>query len=257
MASGIPQLIDAFEQTLRCTVGVAGTLSDAEWALPTDCPGWTVQDIVSHLVGVERVVRGEPEPDHRLPDGLTYLRHETARRLELAVDYRRALPPDKVLAELRSLIDLRVAELRSLAAGDADPEIESGYWGRRTLSRALRTRVFDAWVHEQDIRRATGRPGGLDSPAAQVTRGFLARVLPHVVEQAGLPEGTAVRFDVTGEQEIHESVGEGEPALTIGTDWETFVRLTCGRVEPGLAKVEATGDPGQVERVLAAFAVTP
>ena len=257
MASGIPELIDAFEQTLRSTAAVAATLSEPEWALPTECPGWSVQDVVSHLIGVERVLRGEAEPEHRLPEGLSYLRHDTARRLELAVDARRSLPPGDVLAELRSITDLRVTDLRALAAGGGDPEVDTRYWGRRRLSRMLRTRVFDAWAHEQDIRRATRRPGGLDSPAAEVTRGFLARVLPHVVEQAGLPGGTAVRFDIVGEREIHETVGEGQPALAVGTDWETFVRLTCGRVEPGLAKVDATGDPDHVYRVLAAFAVTP
>jgi hypothetical protein len=40
-------------------------------------------------------------------------------------------------------------------------------------------------------------------------------------------------------------------------DWETFVRLACGRVHPDLAKVAADGDPDQVRSLLAALAVTP
>lgn len=257
MAAGIPALIDAFEQTMRSTVEIGGTLTEADWALPTECPGWTVKDVVSHLIGLELIILGEPDPDHRLPDGLDYLRHDKARRLELAVDLRRPRPPAAVLAELVAVIERRLPHLRALSADGADPEVETLFWGPQPLSRALRTRVFDAWAHEQDIRRATGRQGGLDSPAAQVSRAFLARVLPMVVNRAGLPAGTAVRFDVSGEQEIHETVGDATPAVSVSTDWETFLRLTCGRVDPGLAKVDGSGDPGQVRQVLAALAVTP
>ena len=32
----------------------------------------------------------------------------------------------------------------------------------------MRIRVFDCWLHEQDIRDAVGRPGGEDGPAASV-----------------------------------------------------------------------------------------
>ncbi len=257
MAAGIPPLIDAFEQTLRSTVRVGGTLTEAEWALPTECPGWTVQDVVSHLVGVELVMLGEPEPDHKLPDGLDYLRHDTARRLEVTIDVRRRLSGTEVLAELESIIDRRVPELHALAADGADPEIDTRFWGPRQMSTMMPTRVFDAWAHEQDIRRATGRHGGLDSPAAQVACTFLTRVLPFAVDRADLPAGTAVRFDVSGEMEIHETVGEAWPEVSVTTNWETFVRLTCGRVDPARAKVDSTGNPGHVYKVLAALAVTP
>jgi uncharacterized protein (TIGR03083 family) len=257
MAAGIPALTDAFEQTVRSTAEVGGTLTEAEWALPTECPGWSVQDVVSHLIGVELMLLGEPDPDHTLPDGLDYLRHETARRLELAVDIRRPLPPAAVLAELASVLDRRLGQLRDMAADGADPEVDTLFWGRQPLSWGMRTRVFDAWAHEQDIRRATGRQGGLDSPGAQVSHAFLSRVLPTVAHRAGLPDGTAVRFDVGGEQEIHETVGDGPPQVSVSTDWETFVRLACGRVDPGLAKVDGTGNPEQVRRVLAALTVTP
>ena len=37
-------------------------LSDTEWALPTECPGWDVKDQLSHVIAVERTVMGEPAP---------------------------------------------------------------------------------------------------------------------------------------------------------------------------------------------------
>jgi uncharacterized protein (TIGR03083 family) len=252
-----PALIDAYEQTVGAMVALGDGLSQAQWATPTECPGWTVQDVMAHTVGVELTLMGEPQPAHELPDGLDHLQHDTARVLEVPVDARRGRPGTQVLAELRDVAARRTARLRELAAGGADPEVDTAFWGTRPLSRALRTRIFDVWAHEQDIRRALGRPGGLDSAAAAVTREFLARTLPYVVEQAELPDGAAVRFDVSGEQEIHQTVGDGEPMVAISTDWETFVRLMCGRVDPRLAKVVSTGDPAQVGRVLAALAITP
>jgi uncharacterized protein (TIGR03083 family) len=255
--SSIPVLIDAFEQTITSTIAVAESLTEAEWAQPTECPGWTVQDIVSHLVGVERMLMGEPEPEHQLPDGLDYLRHDVGRRLEVPVDLRRPLNGPAILAEFKEVVPQRIAQLRELAAGGADPEMMTLLWGPRPLSRLMPTRVFDAWAHEQDIRRATHHPGNLASPAAQVSRDFIVQVLPFVVDRAELPRYSAVRFDVSGELQIHQMVGDGVPMVEINTDWETFVRLMCGRVDPGLAKVDSTGNPGHVYRVLAALAVTP
>jgi uncharacterized protein (TIGR03083 family) len=257
MAAAYLPMIDALEQTLRSTERVGNTLSEAEWKLPTECPGWTVQDVVSHLVGFELAVMGEPAPEHELPDGLDYLRNDTMRRLEVPVDLRRSRPGSAVLAEFSAMIDRRLRQLRELAASGADPEVDSLIWGPRPLSRMMPTRVFDAWAHEQDIRRATGRHGGLDSPAAQVSRQFLTRALPHMVSRAGLPEGTVVRFEVAGPLRIEQTVGEGQPEMTLRMDWETFVRLACGRVHPDRAKVAADGDPDQVRSLLAALAVTP
>jgi uncharacterized protein (TIGR03083 family) len=255
--AGIPGLIDAFEHTINSTIEVCETLTETDWALPTECPGWTVQDVVSHLVGVERLLMGDPEPEHQLPDGLDYLRHDTGRRLEVLVDVRRPLSAQVILGELREIAPERIAQLRDLAASGDDPEMMTLLWGPRPLSRLMPTRVFDAWAHEQDIRRATHRPGGLSSPAATVSRDFLFQALPFVVDRAELPPYSAVRFDVSGDQQIHQTVGDGVPVVEISTDWETFVRLTCGRVDPGLAKVDSSGNPGHVYRVLAALAVTP
>src|SRR5262249_37313770 len=166
-------------------------------------------------------------------------------RLELPVDRRRDRPASAVLAEFAGMVDRRIPQLRELAASGADPEVDSQIWGRRPLFRLLPVRIFDLWTHEQDIRRATGRPGGLDSPGAAASCRFLTKALPFMVGRAGLPDGAAVRFEVTGEQEIHQTVGDGTPAVTVRMDWETFARLAGGRVAPDQAKVTASGDPEQ------------
>ena len=43
---------DALAETWGALAEVCLDLSDAEWALPTECPGWDVKDQLSHLIGI-------------------------------------------------------------------------------------------------------------------------------------------------------------------------------------------------------------
>jgi hypothetical protein len=67
-----------------------------------------------------------------------------------------------------------------------------------------------------------------------------------------------VRVDAEGRGTIDGSVSLG-PAVTLTTDWETFVRLTCGRVRPHVVadQVKVEGDPELADAILAHIAVTP
>jgi uncharacterized protein (TIGR03083 family) len=137
----------------------------------------------------------------------------------------------------------------------------------------MRNRAFDVWVHEQDLRAALGRPGNLDSPGAYVARDELLAALPKVVaKDAGAPASSAVVFDVHGPVEFLRTVrvdadGRGTidgapslgPAATLVLDWETYVRLACGRVTSDAVsdRIKAEGDPELTTAILRNFAVTP
>src|SRR6266496_1886249 len=58
MAAAVLPYIDALEQTFGATAEVGATLSPQEWELPTECPGWTVKDVLSHLVTFEAAALG-------------------------------------------------------------------------------------------------------------------------------------------------------------------------------------------------------
>src|SRR3989442_438941 len=65
--------------------------------------------------------------------------------------------------------------------------------GPGTVADLLGFRIFDSWVHEQDMRRAVDRPGDLDSPAAAHSLGMMVGVLPYVVgKKVGAPDGSTV-----------------------------------------------------------------
>ncbi len=125
-------------------------------------------------------------------------------------------------------------------------------------------------MHEQDVRRAVGRPGGLDNPAASPAVGVLAGALPFVLgKRNGAARGQSVRLAVTGEQALDVAAivgpdGRGArcdvpeaPTATLGMDTETFVVRCSGRRDAADLEVAVSGDADLARRVLDGLATTP
>ena len=269
MTRDMASYIDAYEQTVRSTIDVATTLSDEQWSRPTECPGWSVGDQVAHIVALEKQLLGEPLPPAL--DGYgEHVRNAQGRHMEDGIVAHRGALPTELTAQLATLLERRLVELRS---GPLDPETEvTGVMGNQVpLGRMLPIRVFDLWAHEQDIRRAVGRPGNLDGPAAQVSRDQIVGALPYLVaKQAQAPAGSSVAFAVTGPLPVEATVRiddsgrgslvdgvDGDATVRLGMDWETLARLACGRVDPRAAGVTVGGDADLGHRVLGALAMTP
>ncbi|MBF9068264.1 maleylpyruvate isomerase family mycothiol-dependent enzyme [Streptacidiphilus fuscans] len=264
---------DAWTQSIEAISELVTPLSEGEWNRPTECPGWSVRDVVSHVIGMELELLGDPRPIHTLPRDLRHVVDEFTRYCEVPVDKRRCHTAPEMTAELEYTIIRRSRALRGTRYEPTD-EVR---WPMGPYSREipyhqlLRTRVFDVWTHEQDIRRALRAPGDLDSAAAGITRDYLVELLPRAVAKlAGAPAGSTVVFDVHGAQEFMTSVhvdesGRGSvdamvplaPAARFSMDWETYARLACGRISPSTADVKSEGDEVLAHRILDNFSVTP
>ncbi|MFF2042906.1 maleylpyruvate isomerase family mycothiol-dependent enzyme [Kitasatospora sp. NPDC058170] len=262
---------DAWTQSIESIAGLVAPLPTDAWNRATECPGWSVRDVVSHVIAFESELLGDPRPIHSLPRDLRHVTDEFARYVELPVDKRRCHTAPEMTSELEYTIIRRSRALRNAKYTPTEPVRWPAGPHTRELPyhELLRNRVFDVWVHEQDLRRALGEPGNLDSPAALITRDVLLSALPKAVaRQAGAPAGTALVVDVTGPVEFLRTVrvdasGRGTvdesislaPDVQLTLDWETYVRLACGRGRPGPVTVE--GDQELAARVLANFSVTP
>ncbi|HEX8003665.1 MAG TPA: maleylpyruvate isomerase family mycothiol-dependent enzyme [Mycobacteriales bacterium] len=259
----VEQLVSTLEGTWTGLAAACAGLSEAEWHLPTDLPGWTVKDNVSHVAGLERFFMGEPYPEHELPAELPHVRDEAGRFMEVLVDVRRSWPGERVLDDLRSMTAARLTTLRALPESALDEETDFLFGSRWTWRNILEIRVFDSWVHEQDVRRAVRRPGGLDSEAARVSLRRMLRGLSRLDSDVPALDGRAVLFTTTGALETASTVTYGaapaDPDVRVSLDWETFVRLVCGRVayDDVAATVAVSGDVALGEELLRHAAVTP
>ncbi len=256
-----PTTEDWTERGRAATAALAetwGSLAEAchalvtqEWALPTECPGWDVKDQLSHLIGIERLLLGEEAPVWSDPLG-EHVKNEFAAMNEPWVAVRRAEPGDAVLAEFTDVTHQRLQVLR--AATDAQwAEVGWSPVGEVPLARFMETRVFDSWVHEQDVRHALDRPGGTGGLASAIGVGQVQAAMPMVVgKKAAAPEGSVVCFELSGHGDdarrfalavqggrAGPAAPDAAPTVTLALSSVDFVRLGCGRA--GVDTVEAAG----------------
>ncbi|MDQ0714779.1 uncharacterized protein (TIGR03083 family) [Streptomyces luteogriseus] len=262
---------DAWTHSIEAISELLQPLAEAEWNRRTPCPGWSVRDVVSHVIGLDCEMLGDPRPIHSLPRDLFHVTNEHQRYMEMQVDVRRHHTAPEMTSELEYVIIRRNRQLRN-ESRDPGTKVRGPFGSELTLEESMRRHAFDVWVHEQDLRTALGRPGNLDSPGALIARDVLLGELPRVVaEDAQAPRSSAVVFDVHGPVEFLRTIrvdiqGRGTletapalgPAATLALDWETYVRLACGRVTPESVsdRLKTEGDPELTAAILRNFTVT-
>ena len=245
-------------------------LSEEEWLAPSPCPGWTVKDLAAHVTGTELTLEGQAAPalidEVRAQD---HVRNDIGAMNEAWVDSFRSQPGTEVLAALKAVTARRA---QALAAMSQD-EFDADSWtpaGPGSYGRFMQIRVYDCWIHEQDMRAALNRPGQLSGPAAEQSLDEVARALGFIVgKKAGAPQGSSVEIEVTGPTarrlfvsvEGRATVVEhlaGEPTAKVKMPFDLFVPMASGRVppDPTAAGVELSGDTDLAARVVASLNFT-
>ncbi|MGQ5577104.1 maleylpyruvate isomerase family mycothiol-dependent enzyme [Streptomyces sp. ECR3.8] len=263
---------DAWSHSIEAISELVQPLPEADWNRRTPCPGWSVRDVVSHVIGLDSEMYGDPRPIHTLPRDLFHVTNDHQRYMEMQVDVRRHHTAPEMTSELELMIIRRNRQLRN-ESRDPGTKVRGPLGTELTLEESMRRHAFDVWAHEQDLRTALGRPGNLDSPGALVARDVLLDELPRVVaDLAQAPRSSAVVVDVHGPVEFLRTVrvdiqGRGTletapalgPAVTLTLDWETYVRLACGRVTVNSVtdRIKTEGDQDLAAAILRHFAVTP
>lgn len=249
----------ACADSLAALVKLGAYLDDALWSARTECPAWTVGDIYAHVVGVEQW----------LAEGAPAFTEPTQEFIDSHVTARRGRARQEVLHELGALLSIRRDQLTDL------PELIFAPFLRRLVPAelALSLRAFDLYTHEQDVRRAIGRPGHLGGHGGEVVRNLLLLSLPKAVAKgAGAPAASTFRITALGEASFDAAVhvdGAGRGSLTwpwqpghattthVTLSWEAFARLGAGRGARTDHEILITGDPDLAERVLSHLNVAP
>jgi uncharacterized protein (TIGR03083 family) len=175
-------------------------LSDEDWGRATACPGWSVHAVAAHLLGVElgnvsvrrdRWALGPAEGEN--PDAWLNAFNQQW------VDAARRISP-ALLIELVDLAGQRFEE--HIAALDLDGFGAPVEWATGSDPAPVWLDVgreyMERYVHQQQIREATGRPA-LGALFTSPVLAIAARALPRALDRVSRPAGTVVTFSVEGE----------------------------------------------------------
>ncbi|MEU7778784.1 maleylpyruvate isomerase N-terminal domain-containing protein [Micromonospora parva] len=149
-------------------------LTDDDLGRPTDCPPWTVGELIAHTrTGVGRLtdMLAAPAPPHAEVDAAGYF---GAAKFTAEVDadriaggQRDALPVDRAALATEFDRAWRATEA-AVAAAAPDRVVRTRHGDAMRLGEFLRTRVVEVGVHGLDLAAALGRSPWLTPPAAAV-----------------------------------------------------------------------------------------
>ncbi len=232
-------------------------LSEQQWQTPTPLPGWCVHDVVAHMIGTESSLQGlsAPEADIDLST-LEHVRNGVGAANEAWVRHLRSESGDALLQRFRAITTQRRELLRAMSVEDWNTPTPTPV-GLESYGRFMRVRLFDCWMHEQDIRDGVGAPspdadlGGL---AARQSLDEIAATMGFVVGKLGqAPDGSRVAIELTGplartvrvtvdgRAQVVDDFGGQDPTSTIRLDGLLLARLAGGRTDD-TGGVELAGD---------------
>ncbi|MEU1985465.1 maleylpyruvate isomerase family mycothiol-dependent enzyme [Nocardia sp. NPDC019395] len=224
-------------------------LDENQWRTPSPLPGWTIFDVIGHIIGTESLLLGEKPParDAQTPDidvkTLPHVRNDIGAMNEIWLQRLRSRTGAELLRMYHEVIDRR---RKALAAMDDQAWLAPSQSpvGEVPYARFMRVRLFDCWMHELDIADALGErvdEGGTRGAAAFTE---FAQSLPRVVAKRGkAPAGSLITFELSGPlaRTLHIEVGDraryvdtpgGDSTVTVALDSGLLVRLGGGRVDP-------------------------
>ena len=263
------QVVSLLEQEWAVLGDLLASLPVESWQCPA-LPGWTVHDVVSHLVGAERMFSGAslPEVAPETTDG-SHIKNAIARANEAWVVTLRERSPTEMVADFRAVTAERVKVLRAMS----EAEFDAPSWtpvGEATYGRYMEVRVFDFWMHEQDIRHGAAMPGHESGPVAELALEEVVRSLGYIVgKRAAFPDGSSVeiilegpirrtvRVLVDGRARLVEQL-DRPPTVTLTLGSTLFLRLAGGREDPeaSLEQVTLGGDAELARRLATNLAYT-
>ncbi len=237
---------------------VIDDLPDAKWGESTSLPGWTVHDVVAHVIGTESMLQGigPPEVDIDMST-LKHVRNDIGVLNERWVRKLRGLSHADLLERFRTTTAARREALSAM--GEAQwYEPTATPAGPDSYGRFMRVRIFDCWMHEHDIRDAVGRPAddvGFAGADSRLVLDEITASMGFVVGKlGGAPDGSRVRLELRGplSRTINVSVDErakvvddfdgAEPTATITLDGLLFTRLAGGRTTVDHNAIAYSGD---------------
>ncbi len=254
---------------------IARTLRDRDeraFDALTPCPGWTVRDVLSHLIGVELYARGEPVPEVT-GEAPAYVRNATGQVNEGFVAARRHLRGADVLHEFITVTSSSLQRLERLTLGEWE-YVDWSPEGERSVASAYERRIVDGWIHLQDIRDALLEPADDHGLGEEVTLNRFEASMGYVwAKRAAAPEGALLQLNIMGRtartvrlrvvdsRGVPAEASADTPTLELTTAAPLFWRRCAGRINAeAFLRASATdvrGDTRLAQRLSDAMVMLP
>lgn len=231
------QIVRAIKAERRTTLSLLRGLDSAQFDTPTALPGWRLREVVAHLISTDRAaVTGSILPAVFLAKNTDKVEAWNERQVP---KWANRPVPDLLMGLDRW--GRRFVRFAGTFPAAAYRMRLASPWGRGPIGLYVWVRVYDEWVHRQDIRRALGMPDeDVDlEPASEFLLTTIGLQTIHQVDGAGgrlvvelegvtLPEW---RFDLATKEFGPNGSGPGAPdaATRIVAPASAFIMAAAGR----------------------------
>lgn len=234
-------VLEALFEQWTALDAVLTDLGGDDWYSPTALPGWTVHDVVAHIIGTESLLSGIAPPRTSIDvRSLPHVRNEIGAFNEEWVEGLRGESGGSILARFREIVARRRSELIAMSDAEFDAETTTPV-GPAPYLRFMRIRVFDCWMHELDIHDALGKSASETGTRSEMAFTELQGSLGYAVgKKAEAPDGARVAFELSGPlgRDIFVAVDgrasvvaelPSAATVSIRMDGRLFTRLAGGR----------------------------
>ena len=191
-------------------------LDDAAWGTESRCAGWSITDVIAHLVGTDQfwflsatsALAGEPTR--------ILTRFDPVTTPAAMVDGMRDLAPAEVLQRYLDGVEALASVFGDLddeqwaVPGEAPP-------GHVPLHAVARHALWDAWIHERDVVLPTGATPVEEPDEIVACLEYAAALGPAFLASQGSERTGSVAYEGT-DPDVLVAVELGDAAVVSGRD---------------------------------------
>jgi uncharacterized protein (TIGR03083 family) len=237
--------IKAIEEDRKVLLELCRHMDDSVWMKDSGCPGWSVQDLLSHMAcSFWLAVDPSNLPD---PGGLL-----AERAADLYVESRRSMTAEELVADYES-VSLKGLEVLA-GLENQDFEVPLGDVGTYPASVIPTALAFEEYIHIRFDLFAPDGPLEGDPPASDELRlsptlDWIEVALPQQNSELLDRMDSAVEIRLGGLCGRTLRVGNGDVVAHIESDSQAFVRWVTQRGTWDELGVHADGDASALEIV--------
>jgi uncharacterized protein (TIGR03083 family) len=191
-------------------------LTEDEWRTASRCDGWTIQDVVAHLVGVNAFWQASVSAGLAGTPTQILAAFDPAAHPPLMIEPMRALAPNEVFEQFVTSNDGFLDALPDDARGWS--VLAESPAGHVSIDLLAHHALWDSWIHERDIAIPLGRDPVSEADELGISLRYAAAIGPALT----ISSGEAIR----GSLAVHAT----DPDIRFTLDVRDSVAIECGVV---------------------------